>query len=106
MTEDIATWKELASVDGMEVRAASDVIVVRDAKTSQRLDLAKYLGAALTAAVVLRDAKRAGSDHRTSPGSPRPQSRAWNCAKVAECCMCGPLTRTGITLTHSTASIG
>jgi hypothetical protein len=44
MTEDIATWKELASVDGMEVRAASDVIVVRDAKTSQRLDLAKYLG--------------------------------------------------------------
>jgi hypothetical protein len=37
MDEDIATWKELAGVGGMEVRAVSGVIVVRDAKTSQRL---------------------------------------------------------------------
>jgi hypothetical protein len=37
MTKDIATWKELAGVGGMEVRAVSGVIVVRDAKTSQCL---------------------------------------------------------------------
>ena len=35
--EDIATWKELTVVGGMEVRAVSGVIVVRDAKTSQHL---------------------------------------------------------------------
>jgi hypothetical protein len=37
MTENIITWKELASVGGMEVRAESGVIVIRDAKTGQHL---------------------------------------------------------------------
>lgn len=37
MTENIASWKELAATGGMEVRAVSGVIVVRDAKTSQCL---------------------------------------------------------------------
>ena len=32
MGEDIATWKELASIGGMEVRAVSGVIVIKDAK--------------------------------------------------------------------------
>ena len=37
MIENIATWEEFKSTGGMEVRAVNGVIVVRDAKTGQRL---------------------------------------------------------------------
>ena len=37
MTENIATWKEINGTGGMEIRTVTGLIVVRDAKTGQRL---------------------------------------------------------------------